>query len=74
VRSSVDRGPRERFRMVVRTCERTSLDGATCRRSLWPDGTLFELVRLDHCRVGHDELTSAELDRFIAGFQIEPSQ
>ena len=45
-----------------------SLDGATRRRSLCPDGTLFELIRLDHCRVGHDELTSAELDRFIAGF------
>jgi hypothetical protein len=68
VLSGVDRSPRERFRIVVRAGERASLDGATCQRSLCPDGTLFELVRLDHCLAGHDELTSAELDRFICEF------
>lgn len=71
VRSGVDRGPWE-SRIVVRACERASLEGETCNWYLW-SGTLFELVRRDHCRAGNQEPSHEELERFIASTPIEPS-
>ena len=45
---------------------------ATCTRSLCPDGTLWEVVRLDKTAEGAEQPTDAELNSWIAGFPIEP--
>jgi hypothetical protein len=67
-----DRKPRQTLRIVVRTRDRTtSLENATCTRTLWPDGTLLEMVRLDESIEGHDELTPEQLEEWIAGFPVE---
>jgi hypothetical protein len=64
--------PRQRFRMVVtRMDRRPSLEGARCQRSLCPDGTLLEMVRLDRSVEGRGELADAELDRWVAGFPVQ---
>ncbi|MGA7409033.1 MAG: hypothetical protein WBW33_01025 [Bryobacteraceae bacterium] len=47
---------------------------ATCTRSLCPDGTLWEVVRLDKIGEGGEQPTDAELNTWIAGFPIEPLQ
>jgi hypothetical protein len=49
---------------------RRSLDGATCQRSLWPDGTLLEAVRF-HKHNQVPEVTDDELERWIATFPAE---
>jgi hypothetical protein len=44
------------------------LASSTCTRSLWPDGTVFELVQLSgSC----DQLDRAQLDRIIAKLPID---
>jgi len=53
-----------------RDCE-PSFEKATCTRSLCPDGTLWEVVRLDTMNSG-EQPTDAELNTWIAGFPIEP--
>ena len=75
--------PRTWFRVVIRRedvdapavrrrgCE-PSFEKATCTRSLCPDGTLWEVVRLDTMSEGGEQPTDAELNRWIAGFPIEP--
>ena len=40
-------------------------------RALWPNGTLFEMVRFNKRNEGPDELTQDELDRWIEGFPIQ---
>jgi hypothetical protein len=58
---------------VVRRRDRqTSFEKATCTRSLCPDGTLWEVVRLDKMSEGGEQPTDAELNTWIAGFPIEP--
>jgi hypothetical protein len=47
-----------------------SLEDATCKRTLWPDGTLFELVEFNKHNDGPDELTDEELDRWLEGFPV----
>ena len=54
-----------------RDCE-PSFEKATCTRSLCPDGTLWEVVRLDKMSEDGDQPTDAELNTWIAGFPIEP--
>ena len=77
--------PRTWFRVVVRRGDpdaqlvrrldrEPSFEEATCTRSLCPDGTLFEIVRLDKIAVGAEQPTDAELNTWIAGFPIEPLQ
>jgi hypothetical protein len=62
-----DRQPRQYLRIVVERLGRTQRsEHATCRRTLWPDGTLFEMVHF-----GRDELTNEDLDRWIATLPIE---
>ncbi len=75
--------PRTWFRVVVRmddfeapfvrkpNCE-PSFEKATCKRSLCPDGTLWEVVRLDEIAECSEQPTDAELNTWIAGFPIEP--
>lgn len=75
--------PRSRFRMIARWVDpdapavrrqdrQPSFEKATCRRSLCPDGTLFEVVRLDKIYEDGDQPTDEELNRWIASFPIEP--
>ena len=72
-----DRRPPRRLRMVVRKAGSTgSLEDATCSRTLWPDGTLFEMVRLDWSDEGPGTLTAKEPHRWVEGFPVlvEPTQ
>ncbi len=74
--------PRTRFRVVIRKgdvdapmvrnrdCE-PSFEKASCTRSLCPDGTLWEVVRLDTMD-GGAQPTDAELNTWIGGLPIEP--
>ena len=57
------------FRVIVSVIGRpTHLEAATCERSWWPDGTLFELVRLGG---GDSPLIEAQLERFIRKVPID---
>jgi hypothetical protein len=63
--------PRKRLSIVVTRVDRKpSLDGATCTRMLCPDGTLMEVVDLNQCRPGREELTDGDLKRWIETFPI----
>jgi hypothetical protein len=75
--------PRTWFRVVVRREDPDapaarrlghdmSFENATCTRSLCPDGTLSEVVRLDKMSEDDEQPTDAELNTWIAGFPIEP--
>ena len=62
-----DRPPRQYLRIVVERLDRTQRsEHAICRRTLWPDGTRFEMVHL-----GREELASEDLDRWISSIPIE---
>jgi hypothetical protein len=67
-----DGKPRRRLRMLVSMAgARPSLEEATCGRTLWPDGTLFEMVEFHKHNDGPDELTNEELDRWLEGFPVD---
>lgn len=68
-----DGNPRERFRLVVQPAglRNPGLEGATCRRTLCPNGTVMESVEFSTSSNGR-ELTDAELDAWVASFPIEP--
>jgi hypothetical protein len=58
---------------VVRRRDREpSFEKATCTRSLCPDGTLWEVVRLDKIAEVAEQPTAAELNTWVAGFPLEP--
>jgi hypothetical protein len=58
-----------RIRVVVtRVGPRLDLAKATCSRTVWPDGQLFELVKLNSTREG---LSEEDLESFIQSFPIE---
>src|SRR5271167_3394013 len=74
--------PRTWFRVVVRREDidvpvvrnrdrEPSFEKATCKRTLCPDGTLWEVVRLDKMSEGGEQPTETELNTWIAGFPIE---
>ena len=65
------RNPRQRLRIVVRTTDRKPSSNATCRRTVWPDGTLFEMVRLDRIGEGGKDFTAEEFETWIETFPIE---
>src|SRR5271169_236334 len=56
--------------LICRAGAKRTLDGATCQRTLWPDGTLFEMVRFRPNKDG-PEVTDDELERWIATFPVE---
>lgn len=63
--------PRKILRIVVRRLDRIpSIENATCSRTLWPDGTLLEMVRLDFSRDGDADLNAENLDRFVESFPV----
>jgi hypothetical protein len=75
--------PRRYFRVVVRDEDpeapsvrrldrQPSFEKATCKRTLGPDGTLWEGVRLNEIGEDGEQPTEAELNKWIAGFPIEP--
>ena len=43
------------------------MEDATCTRTLWPDGTLFEMVEFNKHNAGPDE----ELDRWLESFPLD---
>jgi hypothetical protein len=57
---------------VRRRDREPSFEKATCRRTLCPDGTLFEVVRLDKIGENGEQPTEEELNRWIARLPIEP--
>lgn len=70
--ASADQRARKWFRLVVcRYGAKTSLENATCRRTLGPDGTVMELVELYGSNEGPERVTAEELDRWVASFPIE---
>jgi|HubBroStandDraft_4_1064222.scaffolds.fasta_scaffold953754_2 hypothetical protein len=68
---AADRRPRDYVCIVLRRLDRVpGLEGATPRRTLWPNGTVCENVVLRASTDGH-KLTDDELDRWVAGLPIE---
>ena len=64
--------PRRHLRMVIKMAgPRPSLEDATCKRTLWTDGTLFEMVQFNKHNEEPDELTDEELDRWVESFPIQ---
>jgi len=58
-------------RIVVTCMDREpSLEDAECSRTLYPDGTLLEVVHLENCREGHEILSEEALDRFVESFPV----
>ena len=75
--------PRTSFRVVInmkdpdapavrRPDREPSFERATCTRSLCPEGTLWEVVRLDKIGEDGEQPTDVELNRWIASRPIEP--
>src|SRR5580658_7206990 len=68
---AADGKPRHYQRMVVIRLDRMpGLEGATCLRTLLPDGTVSESVVLGRSRTGRD-VSPEELERWVASFPIE---
>jgi hypothetical protein len=67
-----DRKPRNYSRLVLRPAglSKPDLENSTCRRTLWPNGTVHESIVLAPGNNGR-ELTDDELDRWVASFPIE---
>jgi hypothetical protein len=63
---------KEPFRVVVsHVGEPLDLAKATCTRTIWPNGQLFELVNLNGGDYG---LSDEDLERFIQSFPVETSK
>ena len=66
-----ERKPRDYSRIVLIRLDRIpGLEGAMCRRTWWPNGTVHKSVVLGKSSDGH-ELTKEELDQWVASFPIE---
>jgi hypothetical protein len=48
-----------------------SLEDARCRRTLRPDGTLFEIVEFNQHNAGPDKLTDEDLDTWVDSFPVD---
>jgi hypothetical protein len=71
-RLQVAANPRQCVRMIVQRADRRpSLENATCQRSLYANGTLLELVRLDRSDEGRKPLTDEELERWVETFPVQ---
>lgn len=67
-----DRKPRKYYRLIVcRHGSRTGLKNATCTRTLWPDGTVAELVEMYGSNEGPERIPDEEMDKWVASFPIE---
>jgi hypothetical protein len=64
--------PRKVQRIVLTCLDRQpSLENAECSRTLYPNGTLIEMVRFDRCRPGGERLSEEALDRFVESFPVK---
>jgi len=62
--------PPETYRLVIRRLDQVaSLENAACTRKLWPNGTVFEMVRFMGERKGGREAIVEGLDRWVAASQ-----
>jgi hypothetical protein len=63
---------RDCFRLVLRPAglRNPSLENATCRRTLCPNGTVLESVEFTTSS-NDRELTQAELDTWVASFPVD---
>ena len=69
---STNEKPRRRLRMMISMAgAEPSLEDATCRRTLWPDGTVFEMIEFNRHNEGPDELTDEKLDRWLEEFPVD---
>ncbi len=60
-----------RLRVIVNRLDRKpGLENASCQRMLWPDGTLFELIRLDRSRSGREDFRDEEFEAWITSFPV----
>lgn len=67
--------PRPRIRLQVRPPgSKLVLADAECTRALSPDGTVMELVEFQDHSEGPDEISEAELDRWVNGFPVQTHQ
>jgi len=57
----------KRYRFVVSRCRQFTMEGATCTRTLHPDGSLWEMVYLQGSSKG---FTGDVQKRFIESFAI----
>jgi hypothetical protein len=63
---------RRRLRMMISMAgAEPSLEDANCRKTLWSDGTLFEMVEFNKHNDGPDELTDEELGRWLERFPVD---
>ena len=57
------------LRVVISACGRPlNLAGSTCDRTLGPDGSIIEIVRLDGRR---NAISNTELDQFVSRFPLK---
>ena len=72
---AADRQPRNYSRMVLQPAGlcKPDLENSTCRRTLWPNGTVHESIVLVPGNNGR-ELSDDELDRWVASFPIEEQE
>jgi len=68
-RAMLEKRRLSKFRVIVSLIAKPlHLASSTCTRSLWPDGTVFELV---HLSGSDDQLDRAQLDRIVAKLPID---
>ena len=69
-RAMLEKKRSSKFRLSVYAIgEPFHLATTTCTHSLWPDGTVFEMVHLGGS--GGDQVDKAQLDRIIAKLPID---
>jgi hypothetical protein len=67
-------GSHHRIRIMLRAVgpdrgiEAETLESAKCSRTLWPNGTLFEIVRLKGSKHDRGRMSNEELDRWVESF------
>jgi len=70
IRFMPGRGPSRRFRIIVRRLDgEPGLENASCQRTLCPDGTVFELIRLDRSS-GRTAFPSEEFEAWVERFPV----
>jgi hypothetical protein len=64
--------PRSRLRMMISMAgAKPSLEDATCRRTLWSDGTLFEMVEFHKHNAGPEKGKSISLFTYTPRYYLQ---
>jgi hypothetical protein len=62
----------QRFQLIIYTIgEPLNLETSTCKRQIWPDGSLFDLVMLDG---SYTDLTGGQLEAFVCQHPVATAQ